>query len=178
MKQLLQILLQLEEVDRRDEALAGFGQAVSGQLCYLVVDEAEDSVGQWKNVFRRVSMDELGQPLLHLCCGLVAWEGRTNICKVKEKRCTGENGENGVRLREMRFKKDFISFKDSEVCDRKFRKLFNSWPRQCGCADLHWLPFNAFFFHLTCVRTSPKSCYLGWTPNYNARFPKARFLSL
>lgn len=40
MKQLLQILLQLKEVDGGDETLAGFGQAVSGQLSDLVVDEA------------------------------------------------------------------------------------------------------------------------------------------
>lgn len=44
MEQFLQILLQLKEVDRGDETLAGFGQAVSGQLSYLVVDEAEDSI--------------------------------------------------------------------------------------------------------------------------------------
>ncbi|TNN58613.1 hypothetical protein EYF80_031233 [Liparis tanakae] len=43
----------LEEVDGGDEALAGFVQAVSGQLSYLVVNEAEDAVGQRKNVFRR-----------------------------------------------------------------------------------------------------------------------------
>lgn len=71
MKQLLQILLQLKEVDRGDEALTGFGQAVSGQLSYLVVDEAEDSIGQWKNIFGRESLDELGQLPLHLCRGLV-----------------------------------------------------------------------------------------------------------
>lgn len=71
MKKLFQVLLQLKEVDRSDEALASFGQAVSGQLSYLVVNEAEDSIGQWKNVFRREGLDELGQPPLHLCCGLV-----------------------------------------------------------------------------------------------------------
>lgn len=70
MKKLLQVLLQLKEVDRRDEALAGFGQAVSGQLSYLVVNEAEDSVGQRKNVFGREGLDELGQPPLHLRRGL------------------------------------------------------------------------------------------------------------
>ncbi len=71
MKKLLQVLLQLEEIDRRDEALAGFGQAISGQLGYLVVNEAEDSVSQRKHIFRRKSLDELGQPPLHLRCGLV-----------------------------------------------------------------------------------------------------------
>lgn len=76
MNQLIQILLQLKEVDRCDEALAGFGQAVSGQLCDLVMDEAEDSVSQRKNIFRRVSLDEFGQPLFHLCCGLGGMRGQ------------------------------------------------------------------------------------------------------
>ncbi len=71
MKKLLQVLLQLKEVDRGDEALTGFGQAVSGQLHYLMVDEAEDSISQWKHVLRRKSLDELSQPVLHLCCGLM-----------------------------------------------------------------------------------------------------------
>lgn len=44
MKKLLQVLLQLKEVDGGNEALAGFGQAVSGQLSNLVVNEAEDSI--------------------------------------------------------------------------------------------------------------------------------------
>lgn len=70
-KKLFQVLLQLKEVDRSDEALTSFGQAVSGQLSYLVVNEAEDAIGQRKNVFRREHLDELGQPPLHLCCGLV-----------------------------------------------------------------------------------------------------------
>lgn len=46
MQQLLQVLLQLAEVDGGDEAFAGLGQAVPGQLGHLVVDEAEDPVGQ------------------------------------------------------------------------------------------------------------------------------------
>lgn len=71
LKQLLQILLQFKEVDGGDEALIGFGQAVSGQLGYLVVNEAEDSIGQRKDVFRRESLDELGQLPFHLSRGLV-----------------------------------------------------------------------------------------------------------
>lgn len=59
-EELLQVLLQLKEVDGGDEALASFGQAVPGQLGYLVVNEAEDAVGQRKNVFRRERLDELG----------------------------------------------------------------------------------------------------------------------
>ncbi|KAF3846850.1 hypothetical protein F7725_003928 [Dissostichus mawsoni] len=67
---LVQVLLQLEEVDGGDEAVVGFGQAVSGQLGYLMVDEAEDPVGQRKNVFRRELLDEVAQLPLHLRCGL------------------------------------------------------------------------------------------------------------
>lgn len=69
-KQLLQVLLQLKEVDGGDEALAGFGQAVPGQLGDLVVDEAEDAVGQRQHVLGGVRLDELGQLLLHLRRGL------------------------------------------------------------------------------------------------------------
>lgn len=60
MKQLLQVLLQFKEVDRSDEALAWFGQAVSGQLGDLVMDEAEDPVGQRKNALRWEGVGELG----------------------------------------------------------------------------------------------------------------------
>lgn len=49
MQQPLQVLLQLTEVDAGDEALSRFGQAVSGHLSYLVVDEAEHPVGQRQN---------------------------------------------------------------------------------------------------------------------------------
>lgn len=86
MKKLLQILLQLKEVYRGDEALAGFGQAVSGQLSYLVVNEAEHSIGQRKNIFRRESLDELGQPPLHLC-----------RCLVENKKHKNANMESGRR---------------------------------------------------------------------------------
>lgn len=44
MKKLLQVFLQLKEVDRGNEALASFGQAVPRQLDDLVVNEAEDSI--------------------------------------------------------------------------------------------------------------------------------------
>lgn len=89
MKKLFQVLLQLKEVDRSDEALTSFGQAVPGQLSYLVVNEAEDAIGQRENVFRRERLDELGQPPLHLCCGLV-----------ENKRVESMRGEgNGERKR-------------------------------------------------------------------------------
>lgn len=78
---------------------------------------------------------------------------------------------------EIKLRKSWISLEDSEVRDRKFRKQFHLWLRHCGSADLHWLQYNVISFHLTCVRTSPKSFHLRWTPNYNAQFPKARFLS-
>lgn len=70
MQEFLQVLLQLVEVDGGDEAFARFGQAVSGQLCNLVVDEAEDPVGQRQHVLRRVRLDEITQTLLHLSFGL------------------------------------------------------------------------------------------------------------
>lgn len=69
-QQLLQVLLQLAEVDGGDEAFARLGQAVSGQLGHLVVDEAEDPVGQRQDALGRVAVDELRQPLLHLSGGL------------------------------------------------------------------------------------------------------------
>lgn len=58
-QQLLQVLLQLTEVDGGDEAFAGLGQAVPGQLSHLVVDEAEDAVGQRQDALWRVAVDEL-----------------------------------------------------------------------------------------------------------------------
>lgn len=70
MQEFLQVLLQLIEIDGGDETLAGFGQAVSGQLSDLVVDEAQDTVGQQEHVLRRVGLDEVCQAILHLSCGL------------------------------------------------------------------------------------------------------------
>lgn len=72
--QLLQVLLQFIEVDAGDDALPWFGQAVSGQLSYLVVDEAEDPVGHWQNTLWGKAVNELCQPLLHLSCGLIGDE--------------------------------------------------------------------------------------------------------
>lgn len=69
-QQLLQVLLQLAEVDGGDEAFAGLGQAVPGQFGHLVVDEAEDAVGQRQDALWGVAVDELGEPLLHLSGGL------------------------------------------------------------------------------------------------------------
>lgn len=87
MKQLIQILLQFKEVDGGDETLAGLGQAVSGQLSDLMVDEAEDTVGQWENVLWRESLDELGQPLLHLRRGLS--NSRSKNKTMESRRKTG-----------------------------------------------------------------------------------------
>lgn len=69
-KQLLQVLLELEEVDSGDEALARLGQAVTGQLHDLVVDEAEHAVSQGQHALGGVGMDEVSQTLLHLRRGL------------------------------------------------------------------------------------------------------------
>lgn len=79
MQQFLQVLLQLTEVDAGDEAFARFGQAVPGQLSYLVVDEAEDPIGQRQNTLWGVALDELCQPLLHLSCGLIEHKTGVNI---------------------------------------------------------------------------------------------------
>lgn len=70
LQQLLQVLLQLVEVARRDEALAALLQAVSGQLYQLMVDEAEDPIGQRAHLVRRRGGEQLGQTLLHLSRGL------------------------------------------------------------------------------------------------------------
>lgn len=96
-KKLFQVLLQLKEVDRSDEALTSFGQAVSGQFSYLVVNEAEDAIGQRKNVFRRERLDELGQPPLHLCCGLVE---NKRVGSMREE----ENGGEEEETTEIKFK--------------------------------------------------------------------------
>lgn len=80
MQQLLQVLLQLAEVHAGYQALARFGQAVPGQLGDLVVDEAEDPVGQGEDVLRGVVLDELGQPLLHLRRGLIETEDESRPC--------------------------------------------------------------------------------------------------
>lgn len=69
-QQLLQVLLQLAEVHAGNEAFPRFGQAVPGQLSYLVVDKAEDPIGQRENILWGVVLDELCQPLLHLRCCL------------------------------------------------------------------------------------------------------------
>lgn len=80
MQQLLQVLLQLAEVHAGNQAFTRFGQAVPGQLGYLVVDEAEDPIGQGENVLRSVVLDELRQPLLHLRCGLIETDKSQQSC--------------------------------------------------------------------------------------------------
>lgn len=66
----LQVLLQLKKVDGCDETFSRFGQAVSGQLDDLVVDEAQDPVGQRQNALGTICVDENTQPALHLRRGL------------------------------------------------------------------------------------------------------------
>lgn len=70
LQQLLQVLLQFVEVDGGDEAVAGLGQAVPGQLDDLVMDEAEHAVGQRQHAVWLVGAGEVAQLLFHLCCGL------------------------------------------------------------------------------------------------------------
>lgn len=66
LQQLLQVLLELVEVAGGDEALPAFLQAVSGQLYQLMVDEAQDPVGQRANLLRGRGGEQLSQALLHL----------------------------------------------------------------------------------------------------------------
>lgn len=70
LQQLLQVLLELVEVAGRDEVLPAFLQAVSGQLDQLVVDEAQDAVGQGADLIRRRGGKQFRQTLLHLSRGL------------------------------------------------------------------------------------------------------------
>lgn len=94
MQEFLQVLLQLIEVDGCDEALTGFGQAVPGQLGDLVVDEAQDAVGQWEHVLRRVGEDEVRQAILHLSRGLHTSSGtRQAHINSKPANCISTNGE-------------------------------------------------------------------------------------
>lgn len=133
LKKLLQVLLQLKEVDRGDEAIAGFGQAVSGQLSYLVVNEAEDAIGQRKNVLWRESLDELGQPALHLSRGLVENKRRgANTLGQRERDKHGERGERKKKRQRLSLEKDGISLEHPGLCDRKLRKQFHTWLKQCG----------------------------------------------
>lgn len=74
MQQLLQVLLELVEVAGGDEALAALLQAVSGQLYQLVVDEAQDPVGQRADLVRGRGGEQLSQTLLHLSRGLKGGE--------------------------------------------------------------------------------------------------------
>lgn len=83
-QQLLQVLLQLAEVHAGNQALTRFGQAVPGQLGYLVVDEAEDPVGHGENILWGVVLDELRQPLLHLRCGLSETDKSQQSCCDRE----------------------------------------------------------------------------------------------
>ena len=61
LQQLLQALLELVEVAGGDEALPAFLQAVSGQLYQLMVDEAQDPVGQRANLLRGRGGEQLSQ---------------------------------------------------------------------------------------------------------------------
>lgn len=66
MQQLLQVLLELVEVAGGDEPLPALLQAISGQLRQLMVDEAQDPVGQWADLIGGRGGEQLGQTLLHL----------------------------------------------------------------------------------------------------------------
>lgn len=66
LQQLLQVFLELVEVPGGDEALSAFLQAVSGQLYQLMVDEAQDPVGQRADFIGGRGEEQLSQTLLHL----------------------------------------------------------------------------------------------------------------
>lgn len=80
-QELLQALLELVEVAGGDEALAALLQTVPGQLHQLMVNEAQDAVGQRARPLRVRGGQQLGQTLLHL------------------SRCLGKEGEAGVSHR-------------------------------------------------------------------------------
>lgn len=65
-QQLLQALLELVEVAGCDEALAALLQTVSGQFDQLMVDEAQDAVGQRTHLLQVGGGHQLRQTLLHL----------------------------------------------------------------------------------------------------------------
>ena len=70
LQQLLQVFLQFVEVYGGDEAVAGLGQAVPGQLDDLVVNEAEHAISQRQHAVRFVGAGEVAQLLFHLRGGL------------------------------------------------------------------------------------------------------------
>lgn len=67
---LLKLLLQLHEVAGGDESSLGLGQAVTGQLDDLVVDEAQHPVCQRQSAARREVCDGVLQTFFHLGGGL------------------------------------------------------------------------------------------------------------
>jgi len=70
-QQIAQLLLELGEVARGDQALLGLVEAVAAQLGQLVLDEAQHTVGQREAAVT----DHLQEALLHLGRGLEE-EGR------------------------------------------------------------------------------------------------------
>lgn len=83
LQQPLQVLLQLIEVTRGDEALAALLQTVPAELHQLVLDEAKHAVGQWSPPGRAGRGrggrgKQLGQTLLHLSCGL-EWQAEEEV---------------------------------------------------------------------------------------------------
>lgn len=72
LEQLVQFVLQLKKVSRRDETLVRFIQTVPSQLNDLMVSETKYPICQGENMVWRVAGDDLLQTLFHLSCGL--WE--------------------------------------------------------------------------------------------------------
>lgn len=70
LKKSFELVSELAEVARSDEAKARFLQAVACQFNDLVMGEAEHSIRQWQHVLWGAAVDDLLDALLHLCCGL------------------------------------------------------------------------------------------------------------
>lgn len=131
-----------------------------------MVNEAENSISQWKNVFRRESLNELCKLPLHLRCrlarrkrvGMGGWEVGRMEAKIE---CEWE----GWQRQRLGLGNDWLS--DPAVCDTKLGHQFDFWLRHCT-AILISIPLYVSFFFLTHVMNKGSS--LRWIPSWNARF--------
>jgi hypothetical protein len=78
LEQLVQFVLQLKKVSRRDETLVRFIQTVPSQLNDLMVSETKYPICQGENMVWRVAGDDLLQTLFHLSCGLLEGDTHTH----------------------------------------------------------------------------------------------------
>lgn len=66
----LQLVGEFAEVAGGDESQPTLFQAVAGQFNYLVMGKAKHAICQGEDGLRRVAVDDLLNPFLHLSCGL------------------------------------------------------------------------------------------------------------